>query len=74
MTELSYSYDYLPCQSCVGKNHCRQCGEDIRRALLAMEGVVSVEIDALARNLRMVVGSVNPADVEDAADALGVFL
>ena len=50
-----YDYSYLPCQFCVGKNHCAQCGEDIRQALLAMEGV-------------------DPDEIIDQADALGVFL
>ena len=67
-------YSYLPCQFCVGKNHCAQCGEDIRQALLAMEGVADVEMDVPARKLRLALEGVDADDIIDRADALGVFL
>ena len=69
-----YDYSYLPCQSCVGKNHCAQCGEAIRQALLAMDGVTDAEMDVPARRLRMALAGVEADDIIDQADAIGVFL
>ena len=75
MTTTSwYGYSYLPCQFCVGKNHCAQCGEEIRRALLDMDGVTDAEMDVPARMLRLVLEGVEPDDIIDQADAIGVFL
>ena len=62
-----YDYSYLPCQFCVGKNHCAQCGEEIRHALDA-------EMDVSARRLRLLLEGVDADDIIDQADALGVFL
>ena len=69
-----YDYSYLPCQFCVGKNHCAQCGEEIRQALLGMEGVEGAEMDVPARRLQLTLNGVDPDDIIDQADALGVFL
>jgi len=69
-----YDYSYLPCQFCVGKNHCAQCGEEIRQALLGMEGVKDAEMDVPARRLRLVLEGVDADDIIDQADAIGVFL
>ena len=69
-----YDYSYLPCQSCVGKNHCAQCGEEIRQALLNMDGVADAEMDVPARRLRLVLAGADPDDIIDRADAIGVFL
>ena len=69
-----YDYSYLPCQFCVGKNHCAQCGEEIRQALLALEGVAEAEMDVPARRLRLTLEGVDPEDIIDRADALGVLL
>jgi len=71
---LWYDYSYLPCQFCVGKNHCAQCGEEIRRALMEVDGVVEVRLDVPARRLGLVLDGVDAEDVVDRADALGVFL
>ena len=69
-----YRFTYLPCQFCVGKNHCAQCGEEIRAALLNMDGVADAEMDVPARRLRLVLEGVDPDDIIDRADALGVLL
>ncbi len=74
MEQKTCDYSYLPCQFCVGKNHCRQCGEDIRRALLGLSGVAAVEMDVPARRLTLTLDGADFDDVADAADALGVFL
>ena len=69
-----YDYSYLPCQSCVGKNHCAQCGAQIRRALAEEPGVLDVEMDVPARRLRLILRGADPDDVVDRAEALGVLL
>ena len=69
-----YDYSYLPCQFCVGKNHCAQCGEEIRQALLGMAGVSDAEMDVPARRLRLTLDAADADDIIDQADALGVFL
>ena len=74
MAQRTYNYSYLPCQFCVGKNHCKQCGEEIRRALLALPGVVQAEADGLAKTLTLTLDGADFEDIEDQADALGVFL
>jgi len=74
MSEQWYDYSYLPCQFCVGKNHCEQCGEEIRQSLLGMAGVKSVEMDVPARRLHLTIKGADPDDIIDQADALGVFL
>ena len=74
MLTKSYDYSDLPCQFCVGKNHCQQCGEDIRQALLGLHGVVEVDMDVPNRKLTITYDDIDPEDIEDAADALGVFL
>ena len=71
---VTLDYSYLPCQFCVGKNHCAQCGEDIRQSLLGLAGVRRVEMDVPARKLILAVDEDRLDDVVDAADALGVFL
>ena len=72
--ERVYKYAYLPCQFCVGKNHCAQCGEEIRQALLALEGVAEAEMDVPARRLRLALDGADFEDIEEQAEILGVFL
>ena len=67
-------YSYLPCQFCVGKNHCEQCGEDIRKSLLGVDGVAEVRMDVPARKLTLTLDGADFDDVCDAAEVLGVFL
>ena len=74
MQEYTGQYSYLPCQFCVGKNHCKQCGEDIRHALSALEGVASVEVDGPGKALTLRLDGADFDDIADQADALGVFL
>ena len=72
--EKTYDYSYLPCQFCVGKNHCEKCGEQIRQGLLSIEGVARVVMDVRNRRLTLSFDGADPEDVEDRADAMGVFL
>ena len=67
-------YSYLPCQFCVGKNHCEKCGEEIRQALVNLDGVAGVSIDAPSRKLTLTLDGADFDDIADQADALGVFL
>ena len=72
--EMTCQYSYLPCQFCVGKNHCDQCGEDIRKSLLGLEGVGAVTMDVPSRRLTLRLEGADIDDIADQADALGVFL
>ena len=72
--ECACDYSYLPCQFCVGKNHCEQCGESIRQALLALNGVRAVVMDVPARKLTMTAEGVDFDDIAEQAEAAGVFL
>ena len=72
--EMTCQYSYLPCQFCVGKNHCDQCGEDIRKSLLGLEGVGAVTMDVPSRRLTLRLEGTDFDDIADQADALGVFL
>lgn len=70
-----YQVSLLSCQFCVGKNHCKQCHEDIAQSLLAMEGVTAAEVSAASRTARVTYAEgADPEDVEDRMDANGVFL
>ena len=71
---MTCQYSYLPCQFCVGKNHCEQCGEDIRQSLLGLEGVEKVTMDVPSRKLTLQLNGTHFDDIADQADALGVFL
>ena len=71
---MTCQYSYLPCQFCVGKNHCEQCGEDIRQSLLGLEGVEKVTMDVPSRKLTLQLKGTHFDDIADQADALGVFL
>ena len=73
-TTVTLDYSYLPCPFCVGKNHCAQCGEDIRQSLLKLEGVRRVEMDVPARKLTLEADEDRLDDIIDGADAAGVFL
>ena len=73
---MTYTCDYsfLPCQFCVGKNHCVQCGEDIRQTLLGLAGVMEVAMDVQNRRLTLTLDGADPDDIADQADAAGIFL
>ncbi|MBQ8087874.1 MAG: heavy-metal-associated domain-containing protein [Clostridia bacterium] len=68
---MELTYSYLPCEFCVGKNHCAQCGETIQKALIAMNGVRRAEVDGLAKKLSIDCEDLD--DIADNAEALGVF-
>ena len=74
MTEKTFDYSYLPCPSCVGKNHCEKCGEEIRQSLLSLSGVNAVNMDVPNRRLTILLNVDDLDDIIDAAEALGVFL
>ena len=74
MTEKTFDYSYLPCPSCVGKNHCEACGEAIRQSLLNVAGVESVNMDVPNRRLTLLLNGDDLDDIVDNAEALGVFL
>jgi len=69
-----YTFSYLPCQFCVGKNHCAQCGEEIARQLRAVPGVLAAEVNRPENRMTVTFEGVDPGDLEDAMDMIGVFL
>ena len=70
----TYTFSYLPCQFCVGKNHCNTCGEEIARQLRAMPGVLEAEVNRPENRLTVRYENIDPEDLEDAMDRIGVFL
>ena len=70
----SYSFSYLPCESCVGKNHCKKCQEDIADLLKALPGVLDAAVDRREGALTVTHDGADLDALEDAMDASGVFL
>ena len=70
----TYRFTYLPCQFCVGKNHCNACGEEIASQLRAMPGVEAAEVNRPDGVLTVTYAGIDPEDMEDAMDAIGVFM
>jgi copper chaperone CopZ len=72
--ELSYSFTYLPCQTCTAKIHCEQCQETIAAALRKLPGMQSAQVNIPEKTLRITGSNIDEDAVEDALDAIGVFL
>ena len=72
--ELTYSFTYLPCQTCTAKIHCEQCQETIAAALNKLSGVQSAQVSIPEKTLRITGNGIDEDVVEDAMDAIGVFL
>ena len=69
-----YHFSYLPCEFCVGKNHCETCASEIAGLLTAHPGVLEAKVDRPAHTLALIHENINLSDLEDAMDAAGVFL
>lgn len=70
-----YHLDYLSCQFCVAKNHCEKCSREIAELLAGkVPGVLSAEADTREHWLRVNHQSADLDAIEDAMDAIGVFL
>ena len=70
----TYRFSYLPCESCVGKNHCKKCQEDIAGQLRALPGVLEAAVDRREGALTVTHDGADLDALEDAMDAAGVFL
>ena len=63
---------YVPCQSCSGKSHCRQCADEARAALLRSGAVEAAQLD-----FQLKTAALSAPDEDAALDALeaaGIFL
>ena len=69
-----YTFAYLPCQFCVGKNHCKTCAEEIANQLTARPGVLEARVNRPENRLTLIHEDIDLDDLEDAMDAAGVFL
>ena len=70
----TYRYSYLPCESCVGKNHCGTCEGQIEALLRQCPGVLDARADRREGALTITHDGVDLDALEDALDAAGVFL
>ena len=68
------TFTYQPCQTCSAKIHCEQCGETIAQALRRMDGVEAAEVNIPAKTMRVTGPDIDEDAIEDAMDAIGVFL
>ena len=69
-----YRFTYLSCQFCVGKSHCEQCQEQIADLLKARPGVLDARVDRPGQVLWVTHDGIDLDELEDAMDAMGVFL
>lgn len=70
----THLFTYLACQSCVAKIHCEKCQGEIAEILLRQPGVTGAEVNIPARVMTITHDGADPDDIEDAMDAIGVFL
>ena len=69
-----YKFSYLPCEFCVGKNHCDACAAEIAGQLMSRPGVLDARVDRPENTLVIAHEAIDLDDLEDAMDAIGVFL
>ena len=69
-----YHFSYLPCEFCVGKNHCKSCAAEIAGLLTARPGVLDAQVDRPENTIVLTHEAIDLSDLEDAMDAIGVFL
>ena len=71
---LSYTFTYLPCQTCHAKVHCDQCEQAILDKLLRIDGVQAGEVCIPKRLISIRNENADPDEIDDEMDAIGVFL
>ena len=69
-----YGFHYLPCESCVGKNHCEACQARIAEMLTQRPGVLDARVNRAENALSITHEAADLDALEDAMDAAGVFL
>ena len=72
--ELTYTFTYLSCQACSAKIHCEQCQETIAAALRKLSGIRSAQVSIPEKSMRITGERIDEDALEDAMDAIGVFL
>ena len=72
--ELNYTFTYLPCQTCTAKIHCEQCQDTIAAAVCRLDGVQSAQVSIPEKTMRITGNGIDEEAMEDAMDAIGVFL
>ena len=73
---MELTYSYLPCNFCVGKNHCEQCAEEVCDMLRGMPGVLSARAKVGKNEKRLFLDLGPGADegaIFDALETIGVF-
>ena len=63
---------YLKCGFCTAKNHCAACSGELAEALLRKPGIEAAALDLPAHTLRLE-HRMDPADLEDLLDAMGLI-
>ena len=71
---LNYRFTYQPCEFCVGKNHCAACQAEIAAHLRGLPGVRKAQVNRPEASLAVTCDDIDPLDLEDALEAIGVFV
>lgn len=73
---MELKYSYLPCNFCVGKNHCEQCAQEVCDMLLGLPGVTGARSKVGKHEKRLIIDLAPDADEDaifDALETIGVF-
>ena len=73
---MELKYSYLPCNFCVGKNHCEQCAQEVCDMLLGLPGVTGARAIVGKHEKRLIIDLAPDADenaIFDALETIGVF-
>lgn len=70
----NYHFTYLSCEFCVGKSHCKECQARITELLTAHPGVLDAQVNRPENTLSVTHEGIDLDDLEDAMDAVGIFL
>lgn len=67
-------FSHLPCQFCVGKTHCAQCGENLAELLRSQPGVTEAAVDMKEKTLTLIADGAALDDIYDAMETVGMFI
>ena len=67
-------FSHLPCQFCVGKTHCAQCGEDLEGLLRSQPGVTTAAVNMKKKTLTLEADPAALDDIFDAMENVGMFI
>lgn len=71
---FNHSFSYLKCQSCHKRTECEQCQAQIERMLLRLDGVKSVCVNIVQKQMTLDAGGADPDDIEELLEDAGIFL